>query len=252
MFTHSSCCCHYLIPLLNIGPQMPAPLTQASRFRLKWPVPPLQVPAQVDSSQWCHLNGTWLCWLYLLFPLSSHLVVDDPHASCISSASCNFMYLPCFLYCKSATFHHVYSVKSTSPVCLILFSLVFTWSFSITVPIGINGKSILCAMGRHTPEHSSVMNTTGSGATTSPSSSRTSSLRSGTGQHTPGGCHQLPCTQVKASEVSSNALNPNNGPARSPVSPKLLTGDLAASPHHLALTISRHHPSSSVINVMIC
>ncbi|XP_056884234.1 diacylglycerol kinase beta isoform X1 [Takifugu flavidus] len=79
---------------------------------------------------------------------------------------------------------------------------------------GMNGKSILSAMGRHTPEHSSVMNTTA--ASTSPSSSRTSSLRSGMGQQTPGGCHQLPCTQVKASEVSSNALNPNTGPARSP------------------------------------
>lgn len=211
---------------------------QASLFRLKWPVPPLQVPAQVDSSQWCHLNGTWFCWLYLLFPPSSHLVVDDPYASCISSASCNSIYLSCFLYCMSATFHHVYSKKSTSPVCCYPLSSCFwwflpTWFFSLTVPIGMNGKSILSAMGRHTPEHSSVMNTTGSGATTSPSSSRTSSLRSGTGQHTPGGCNQLPCTQVKASEVSSNALNPNTGPARSPVSPKLSTGDLAASSYHL-------------------
>lgn len=106
----------------------------------------------------------------------------------------------------------------------------------------MNGKSILSAMGRHTPEHSSVMTAAGSGATTSPSSSRTSSLRSGMGQHTPGGCHQLPCTQVKASEVSSNALNPNTGPARSPVSPKLSPGDLAALSHHLpSLPSSKYH-----------
>lgn len=31
------------------------PLTQASLFRLKWPVPPLQVPELAD---WCRLNGT--------------------------------------------------------------------------------------------------------------------------------------------------------------------------------------------------
>lgn len=109
---------------------------------------------------------------------------------------------------------------------------------------GMNGKSILSAMGRHTPEHSSVMNTTGSGATTSPSSSRTSSLRSGMGQPTPGGCHQLPCTQVKASEVSSNALNPNTGPARSP---KLSPGDLAALSYYSPSTISR--PPSSSVNI---
>lgn len=246
MFTHSYCCCHYLFPLLNNGPQMPAPLMQASLFRLKWPVPPLQVPAQVDSSQWCHLNWTWFCWLYLLFPPSSHLVVDDPYALCISSASCNSIYMSCFLCRMSATFRHVYSIKSTSPVCCYPLSSWFwwflpTWFFSITVPIGMNGKSILSAMVRHTPEHSSVMNTTGLGATTSPSSSRTSSLRSGTGQHTPGGCHQLPCTQVKASEVSSNALNPNTGPARSPVSPKLSPGDLAASSYHLPSVVLIHH-----------
>ncbi|KAG7219718.1 hypothetical protein INR49_018881, partial [Caranx melampygus] len=84
---------------------------------------------------------------------------------------------------------------------------------------GMNGKSILSAMGRHTPEHSG---TAGSGATTSPCSSRSSSQRSGTGGHTPGGPHRSPCTQVKTSEgSSSNALTPNAGPARSPVSPKL-------------------------------
>uniref|UniRef100_A0AAQ5ZVE3 Diacylglycerol kinase n=1 Tax=Amphiprion ocellaris TaxID=80972 RepID=A0AAQ5ZVE3_AMPOC len=87
--------------------------------------------------------------------------------------------------------------------------------------LGMNGKSILSAMGRHTPEHSAVMNTPGSGATTSPCSSRSSSQRSGTGCHTPGGPHRSPCTQIKASEASSNALSPNTGPARSPVSPRL-------------------------------
>lgn len=156
-----------------------------------------------------------------------------------------FLLLPvtlyiCHVFCTVCLQHFVMFTlkKSTSPVCCYPLSSCFwwflpTWFFSLTLPIGMNGKSILSAMGRHTPEHSSVMNTTGSGATTSPSSSRTSSLRSGTGQHTPGGCNQLPCTQVKASEVSSNALNPNTGPARSPVSPKLSPGDLAASSYHL-------------------
>lgn len=48
-------------PRNNDWPQRPAPLTQASLFRLKWPVPPLQVPEQAElpaSSGWCHLNGT--------------------------------------------------------------------------------------------------------------------------------------------------------------------------------------------------
>lgn len=99
-------------------------------------------------------------------------------------------------------------------------------SFFISAPSGMNGKSILSAMGRHTPEHSSVMSTAGSGATTSPCSSRSSSQRSGTGAHTPGGPHRSPCTQVKTSEgSSSNALTPNAGPARSPVSPKLSSGE---------------------------
>uniref|UniRef100_A0A8D3DW32 Diacylglycerol kinase n=1 Tax=Scophthalmus maximus TaxID=52904 RepID=A0A8D3DW32_SCOMX len=91
--------------------------------------------------------------------------------------------------------------------------------------LGMNGKSILSAMGRHnTPEHSCVMSASGSGATTSPCSSRSSSQRSGTGGHTPGGPHRSPCSQVRTSEVSSssgNVLTPNAGPARSPVSPKL-------------------------------
>ncbi|XP_008326189.1 diacylglycerol kinase beta isoform X2 [Cynoglossus semilaevis] len=89
---------------------------------------------------------------------------------------------------------------------------------------GMNGKSILSAMARHTPEHSGVVSIAGSGATTSPCSSRSSSQRSGTGGHTPGGSHLSPCARVRTSEVSgssSNVLTPNSGPARSPVSPKL-------------------------------
>ncbi|XP_054871125.1 diacylglycerol kinase beta isoform X2 [Amphiprion ocellaris] len=105
---------------------------------------------------------------------------------------------------------------------------------------GMNGKSILSAMGRHTPEHSAVMNTPGSGATTSPCSSRSSSQRSGTGCHTPGGPHRSPCTQIKASEASSNALSPNTGPARSPVSPRLSPADWSRSEKLLSL---RRSPS---------
>lgn len=116
MFTHSYCCCHYLFPLLINGPQMPAPLMQASLFRLKWPVPPSQVPAQVDSSQCCHRNGTWFCWLYLLFPCSVILLwmTLTPRVFLLLPV---IIYLSCFLYCMSATFCHVYSIKSTSPVC---------------------------------------------------------------------------------------------------------------------------------------
>lgn len=67
MSTHSCCVCRcpfLFLPLHsqnNDWPQTPAPLTQASLFRPKWPVPPLQVPEQADepvSSGWCHLNGT--------------------------------------------------------------------------------------------------------------------------------------------------------------------------------------------------
>ncbi|XP_046700960.1 diacylglycerol kinase beta isoform X2 [Silurus meridionalis] len=77
---------------------------------------------------------------------------------------------------------------------------------------GMNGKSILSAMGRHTPElPGGVM--PGSGATTSPCSSRSSSQRSGTGVHTP---HRSP----KPSAGSScNALAPSksaNSPRLSP------------------------------------
>ncbi|XP_062312903.1 diacylglycerol kinase beta isoform X2 [Osmerus eperlanus] len=85
---------------------------------------------------------------------------------------------------------------------------------------GMNGKSILTAMGRHTPEHSIVMAAC-SGAATSPCSSRSSSQRSGTGGHTPRGPHCSPCIQAKPSEGSSNALSPNPVPAKSPASPRL-------------------------------
>ncbi|XP_048094430.1 LOW QUALITY PROTEIN: diacylglycerol kinase beta [Alosa alosa] len=81
---------------------------------------------------------------------------------------------------------------------------------------GMNGKSILSAMGRHTPEHSSVP-TPSSGATTSPCSSRSSSQRSGTGGHTPKGHSRSPCGQSKPVGASSNAL----APAKTTGSPRL-------------------------------
>ncbi|XP_030642149.1 diacylglycerol kinase beta isoform X1 [Chanos chanos] len=86
---------------------------------------------------------------------------------------------------------------------------------------GMNGKSILSAMGRHTPEHATVM-TPGSGATTSPCSSRSSSQRSGTGAHTPGGPHLSPCTQPKPSGggCSSNALAPSISTSSPRLSPE--------------------------------
>ncbi|XP_065107530.1 diacylglycerol kinase beta isoform X1 [Paramisgurnus dabryanus] len=86
--------------------------------------------------------------------------------------------------------------------------------------LGINGKSVLSAMGRHTPEHSTGI-TPSSGATTSPCSSRTSSQRSGTGGHTPRGPNRSPGTQPKhlAGSSSSNALalsKTTNSPRLSP------------------------------------
>ncbi|KAA8593075.1 hypothetical protein FQN60_018530, partial [Etheostoma spectabile] len=105
---------------------------------------------------------------------------------------------------------------------------------------GMNGKSILSAMGRHTPEHCSLMNAAaGSGASTSPRLSRSSSQHSGTGACTPGGPQRSPSTQVKTSEASSNALSPNAGPARSPVSPKP-SPERSHSEKHLSL---RRSPS---------
>ncbi|XP_066542411.1 diacylglycerol kinase beta isoform X1 [Hoplias malabaricus] len=86
--------------------------------------------------------------------------------------------------------------------------------------LGMNGKSILSAMGRHTPEHSAGI-TPGSGATTSPCSSRSSSQRSGTGGQTPGGPQRSPGTQPTAPTASnsSSALAPSkttNSPRLSP------------------------------------
>ncbi|XP_073701153.1 diacylglycerol kinase beta [Garra rufa] len=85
---------------------------------------------------------------------------------------------------------------------------------------GMNGKSILSAMSRHTSENSAGI-TPGSGATTSPCSSRSSSQRSGTGGHTPRGPHRSPGTQPNpsASSSSSNALalsKTTNSPRLSP------------------------------------
>lgn len=88
--------------------------------------------------------------------------------------------------------------------------------------LGMNGKSILSAMSRHTPENSVGM-TPGSGATTSPCSSRSSSQRSGTGGHTPRGPHRSPSMQPRppagSSSSSSNALalsKTTNSPRLSP------------------------------------
>lgn len=101
-------------------------------------------------------------------------------------------------------------------------------SFPLISPLlcllGMNGKSILTAMGRHTPEHSIVMATCSGAVSTSPCSSRSSSQRSGTGAHTPRGSYHSPaCTQAKLSTgSSSNALTPT--PAKSPASPRLSPG----------------------------
>ncbi|XP_077436281.1 diacylglycerol kinase beta isoform X1 [Vanacampus margaritifer] len=100
---------------------------------------------------------------------------------------------------------------------------------------GMNGKSILSAMGRITPELAGS-----TGATTSACSSRSSSQRSRTGAHTPGGPHRSPCIQVKPSQSSNNVLTPNAGPARSPVSPPKLSPERSRSEKHLSL---RRSPS---------
>ncbi len=236
----------------NDWPQRPVPLTQASLFRPKWPVPPLQVPEQADqplSSGWCSLNGTrvlltvtscsffgvLLCWcefIVCLLWISGSL--DALWKVCkIFGQCCHFF---CFLsLCASWMFWIWIVVKffSVSTPCASphppLFSITSVPFFSlilVSTPAGMNGKSVLSAMGRHTPEHSGVMSTAGSGATTSPCSSRSSSQRSGTGAHTPGGPHRSPCTNVKTSEGCSKALTPNAGPARSPMSPKLSPGEV--------------------------
>ncbi|XP_016321957.1 diacylglycerol kinase beta-like isoform X2 [Sinocyclocheilus anshuiensis] len=88
--------------------------------------------------------------------------------------------------------------------------------------LGMNGKSILSAMSRHTPENSAGI-TPGSGATTSPCSSLSSSQRSGTGGHTPRGPHRSPGMQpnppASSSSSSSHALalsKTTNSPRLSP------------------------------------
>uniref|UniRef100_A0A3Q3JW84 Diacylglycerol kinase n=1 Tax=Monopterus albus TaxID=43700 RepID=A0A3Q3JW84_MONAL len=114
--------------------------------------------------------------------------------------------------------------------------------------LGMNGKSILSAMGRHTPEHSSMMSTAGSGAATSPCSSRSSSQHSGTGAHTPRGPHRSPCTQGKNSEgSSSNVLTPNTSSARSPRSPRL-SPERSLSEKHLSV---RRSPSPQKASPML-
>ncbi|XP_061547833.1 diacylglycerol kinase beta isoform X1 [Phycodurus eques] len=106
--------------------------------------------------------------------------------------------------------------------------------------LGMNGKSILSAMGRHTPELAC-----GTGAPASPCSSRSSSQRSRTGTRTPGGPHRSPCSQVKSSQSSNNTLTPNAGPARSPVSPPKLSPERSRSEKPLSLrrSPSRHKGS---------
>lgn len=142
-----------------------------------------------------------------------------------------FLYLDCCCevlhYCASNMPNCFRNVSVNLPP----FSLFLFYCFpSVSVPTGMNGKSILSAMARLTPEHSSVMSAAGSGATTSPCSSRSSSQRSGTGAHTPGGPHRSPCTQAKSSEgSSSNALTPSAGPARCSVSPKLSPGEVGCT-----------------------
>ncbi|XP_076012322.1 diacylglycerol kinase beta isoform X2 [Genypterus blacodes] len=100
--------------------------------------------------------------------------------------------------------------------------------------LGMNGKSILSAMGRHTPEPSSVMTMPVSGPTNSPCSSSASSQHSGTGRHTRGGAYTSPCTHVKPSGSCSNAFNTNTGPSRSAISPHL-SPEMPRSEKHLSL-----------------
>uniref|UniRef100_A0A8L0DNX0 Diacylglycerol kinase, gamma n=1 Tax=Oncorhynchus mykiss TaxID=8022 RepID=A0A8L0DNX0_ONCMY len=111
--------------------------------------------------------------------------------------------------------------KLMSPLPTYLALSFLKSSFPLICLLGMNGKSILTAMGRHTPEHSIVMATCSGAVSTSPCSSRSSSQHSGTGAHTPGGSYHSPaCTQAKLSTgSSSNALTPT--PAKSPASPRL-------------------------------
>ncbi|XP_051937800.1 diacylglycerol kinase beta isoform X2 [Hippocampus zosterae] len=98
---------------------------------------------------------------------------------------------------------------------------------------GMNGKSILSAMGRHTPELAC-----GTRPTTSPCSSGSSSQRSRTGAHTPEGPHRSPCIQVKPFQSSNNALTPNAGPAQLPVSPLKRSQEKSHSEKQLLLRSS--------------
>ncbi|XP_052378756.1 diacylglycerol kinase beta-like isoform X1 [Oncorhynchus keta] len=99
---------------------------------------------------------------------------------------------------------------------------------------GMNGKSILKAMGRPTPEPSTMMASCSGAISISPCSSRSSSQPSGMGPHTPGGSYRSPaCTQVKPSTCSSsNTLTPT--PAKSPaslrLSPERIRGEKRRSP----------------------
>ncbi|XP_076841431.1 diacylglycerol kinase beta isoform X1 [Brachyhypopomus gauderio] len=95
---------------------------------------------------------------------------------------------------------------------------------------GMNGRSILTAMVRHTPEHSGVV-PPGSGATTSPCSSRSSSQRSGTGGHTLGAPHS-PCAQATppvASGSNSNTLVTAKTPNSPHLSPEQSRSDKGVS-----------------------
>ncbi len=99
--------------------------------------------------------------------------------------------------------------------------ILFSFSCATFFLVGKNGKSILSAMSRHTPENSAGI-TPGSGATTSPCSSRSSSQRSGTGGHTPRGLLRSPGMQPNppaSNSSSSNALalsKTTNSPRLSP------------------------------------
>ncbi|KAJ8012376.1 hypothetical protein DPEC_G00042060 [Dallia pectoralis] len=81
---------------------------------------------------------------------------------------------------------------------------------------GMNGKSILKAMVLHTPEHSSMAATRSGPMSGSPCSSRSSSQRSGTGTHTPGGSHcSRALNQAKiATACGRNALIPTLAKSR--------------------------------------
>ncbi|XP_072555951.1 diacylglycerol kinase beta-like isoform X2 [Paramormyrops kingsleyae] len=70
---------------------------------------------------------------------------------------------------------------------------------------GMNGKSIRMAMCRHGPDQGAAI-PTASCVSASPCSSRSSSQRSGTGGHTPGGAHRSPCAQGKDLRGGCNAL----------------------------------------------